>query len=723
MNPLLITLSEASLRGAWTMFWQSSLLILLLLGLDRLLQRRIRASVRYGFWLLLLVKLVLPPSLALPTSLAWWILPAPVTGSNPFRVLVHSEPRLSFVADPNPPLVRASLRSTRFPLNPSICAVGIAVSGSLVLLGYLLLRAHRTARQTRMASEPPPALAELTADTAHALGVATPVHLKLLPEKVSPAVCGLFRPTLLVPKALAESLSPVQFRVVLCHELIHLRRGDLWVNLLQTLLQVAYWWHPLLWIANARIRQVREEAVDDAVMVALSEDAEHYAPTLLEVARLALYRPLNSLGLIGILESKTSLRRRVERLLDFQPPRKTGLTVAAVLGICVFAAATLPMGAGPARYARPLLTGAEDDIPSSGRSPLQRDQAGQPVASFAPPGLNPDPANFETSLPASATEPARQAQNPISPLVVRKDPVPEPNPVPTFGPDTGLPTNPRSELARATADLPEHALKSGATTEGQTQPQIHLSAKFVGISDSAAAEFWGRNSSRVLSTTNSAVILSPAEARDALETMKLQPGSDLVDAMTVTTLSGRQVEVQSVEVTSIVTNINPAALTPPGLSGASNALYMQTDVSLGPVLDLLASLDSDGSRIQLDAKVTFREFLGYEQPSNSVTVYINGKKETATPPLPLLHVGRIAELAAVQDANTLVLGGLHSDRELLLKSKVPVLGDIPLLGRLFRSESKSTRRKQVLVFITPTLVDPSGKPLHANPSPSAPGQR
>ena len=66
-------------------------------------------------------------------------------------------------------------------------------------------------------------------------------------------------------------------------------------------------------------------------MLALRDDAETYAPTLLEVAKLALHRPLASLGLVGILESRSALRQRIERLVDFHPPRKAGLTVVIAL--------------------------------------------------------------------------------------------------------------------------------------------------------------------------------------------------------------------------------------------------------------------------------------------------------------------------------------------------------------------------------------------------------
>ena len=136
---------------------------------------------------------------------------------------------------------------------------------------------------------------------------------------MSPAVCGLFHPVVLLPQSLVEKLSAEQLRAVLLHELIHLCRRDVWVNCAQTLLQIIYWWHPLLWFANARIRRVREEAVDDAVMLALNEQSDVYAPTLLEVAKLAFNRPLASLGLVGILESKNALRQRIERSLVVRP--------------------------------------------------------------------------------------------------------------------------------------------------------------------------------------------------------------------------------------------------------------------------------------------------------------------------------------------------------------------------------------------------------------------
>jgi hypothetical protein len=192
-------------------------------------------------------------------------------------------------------------------------------------------------------------------------GSGSRVRLKIVDGQLSPAVCGLFNPVILLPRTLVEKLSASQLRAVLLHELFHLRRKDVWVNCAQALLQIGYWWHPLLWLANARIRRVREEAVDDAVMLALREEAEDYAPTLLEVARLAFRRPRLSLGLVGIMESRSALRQRIERLVNFRAPRKAGLTFVSLCGIFVFSAVALPMGEAPTQGSNSTLSAVTDN--------------------------------------------------------------------------------------------------------------------------------------------------------------------------------------------------------------------------------------------------------------------------------------------------------------------------------------------------------------------------
>ena len=215
-------------------------------------------------------------------------------------------------------------------------------------------RAGQVARHVRQALPASGQLCQSFTETIRLTRLPQNTRLRVTPQTMSPAICGLFHPTVLLPESLVEKLPANQIRAVLLHELIHLRRGDIWVNFAQALLQIVYWWHPLLWPANARVRRVREEAVDDAVMLALAGEADAYAPTLLEVARLAFNRPLASLGLVGILESRNALRQRIERLVNFNTPRRAGLSVVSLLGITAFTALALPMGEAPIHATHPI---------------------------------------------------------------------------------------------------------------------------------------------------------------------------------------------------------------------------------------------------------------------------------------------------------------------------------------------------------------------------------
>jgi general secretion pathway protein D len=61
-----------------------------------------------------------------------------------------------------------------------------------------------------------------------------------------------------------------------------------------------------------------------------------------------------------------------------------------------------------------------------------------------------------------------------------------------------------------------------------------------------------------------------------------------------------------------------------------------------------------------------------------------------------------------------MLGGLISEDIRNIKDKLPVLGDLPLFGRLFRSETKVNSKKNLVIFVTPTIIDPAGNRVHTD---------
>jgi beta-lactamase regulating signal transducer with metallopeptidase domain len=155
------------------------------------------------------------------------------------------------------------------------------------------------------------------------IGVRQKVRLKVSTDATSPIVCGLLRPVILVPYSLAARLGSRHLRSVLFHELAHIKHGDIGLNLAQTILQILYFYNPLLWLVNSVIRTVREQAVDENVLAAVGEKTPWYPQTLTNVAGLDLKDPGLGLSLVGVVESKSALLSRITHILNLPWPRKS----------------------------------------------------------------------------------------------------------------------------------------------------------------------------------------------------------------------------------------------------------------------------------------------------------------------------------------------------------------------------------------------------------------
>ncbi len=368
-------MGRAFVEFAGPMLVQSSVLIAILLAGDFLLRRKVRAVLRYWLWMLVLVKLVLPISLTTPVSLGQWFgerleyvqrehTPA-VVSPRPIPRTVETMQEFGQVEVE--PIKVSGERLTPSPVTefePIAAESGTEASVAItpvtwqgwVFLGWLAVVAAMGLLLVQRAIFVLGLVAQargvngLMGDTLKyccgRMGVRGKIGLKVSANATSSAVCGLFRPVILVPQDLGPNLGAAGLRVVLMHELAHIRRGDLWVNLVQTVLQIVYFYNPLLWVANAVIRRVREQAVDEAVQVAMGEKAGEYPETLVRVAKLAFERPALSLRLIGVVESKSTLQSRVKRMLEQPLPKSAKLGFLGLIAILVVGAILLPMAKG-----------------------------------------------------------------------------------------------------------------------------------------------------------------------------------------------------------------------------------------------------------------------------------------------------------------------------------------------------------------------------------------
>ncbi len=135
-------------------------------------------------------------------------------------------------------------------------------------------------------------------------------------------------------------------------------------------------------------------------------------------------------------------------------------------------------------------------------------------------------------------------------------------------------------------------------------------------------------------------------------------------------------------------------------------------IPFGPVLDVIPYVSADGYTIQMSIVPTLSEFLGYDLDNATQFQTVVGNGIVQPTPLPSFRVRQVTTSAIVWDGQTIVLGGLIAESVSKNRSKVPVLGDIPLLGRLFRSEFSRTDKKNLMIFVTPTIIDPAGNRIH-----------
>ncbi len=372
-------IGERFVEFSFSMLVQSGVLIAVLFTLDLILRKRVRAVFRYYLWILVLVKLMLPTTLTFPTGVGYWvgdkIAAKPVTvmmaGQIEEKNLMGQGP--SYVSLENQPASEAPRKAiqpvpipavTVVKSTPVTWATVLFLGWALAIIVMVLLMVQRYFFVRGLIAQAGPAEDKLTAlfqDCGRQMEMAKLPVIKISPAMVSPAACGLVNPVILMPEFLPSKLTDQEMRGVLIHELAHIRRGDLWVNLFQTILQIAYFYNPLLWLANAMIRRVREQAVDEITLVGIldlkkekTDIGNVYAQTLVNVAKVATLRPALSLRMIGVVESKSALAGRIKHILTRPIPKTAKLGFLGLAGIFFFGALLLPMACEKGKKKSPL---------------------------------------------------------------------------------------------------------------------------------------------------------------------------------------------------------------------------------------------------------------------------------------------------------------------------------------------------------------------------------
>ncbi len=227
-----------------------------------------------------------------------------------------------------------------------------------------------------------------------------------------------------------------------------------------------------------------------------------------------------------------------------------------------------------------------------------------------------------------------------------------------------------------------------------------------------------------------------------------QKGVDLLSAPRVTTKSGQKATIEIIREFIYPTQFQPpqipqnfnggnsfnnggggvlggggvAGLLTGGSSSSSFPVTPTTPTNFekrntGVTLEVEPVIGPDNYTIDLNLQpqvVDFDGFINYGSPIQTTSTNLLGQSVPVvlTPNVinqPVFDTRKVSTSVSVYDGSTVVLGGLVREDIQKVNDKVPVLGDIPLVGRLFRSKIDQNIKRNLIIFVTAHLIDPAGQ--------------
>ena len=325
----------------WTLLhflWQGAAIALLYWIADRLCARR-GANLRYAIALAALLAMPLAAMVTLVREQASAAEPTPqimARAAATFTTDILLAPTDLTGAAPTASFQRSAraVLNEALPWLDAVWLAGVFFFSLRALGGWWLLRRLRL-----IAQEQAPHTLRLHLDALRRrMGIGRFVDLRLSRRIINPLTAGVLRPWILLPISALTALSPEQLEVVLAHELAHIRRADYFWNLLQTVIETLFFFHPAVWYISRRVRQEREFCCDDAVL-ARCADPSIYASALVRLEQERNASLHFAMALDG--HSRSGLRTRILRILGHgedvrrvRPVSLTAISAAIVLFLC-----------------------------------------------------------------------------------------------------------------------------------------------------------------------------------------------------------------------------------------------------------------------------------------------------------------------------------------------------------------------------------------------------
>lgn len=219
-----------------------------------------------------------------------------------------------------------------------------------------------------------------------------------------------------------------------------------------------------------------------------------------------------------------------------------------------------------------------------------------------------------------------------------------------------------------------------------------------------------------------ASVIGEFDVNAVVRALSQQQGTDLLSAPKVTVLSGNPATItvaQEMRYPQSFGQTQSQVGTGSASGGGSAGVAITagtpqefTARNVGVELRVTPTVEEDDYSISLDLNPRVTEFDGFVEYGGP-SIAISGSTTVTVPSgfyQPIFSVRDISTKVTIWDGATLVMGGLTREEVKKVNDKVPILGDLPFLGRAFRSKGESAQKRNLLIFVTANLVSPGGSP-------------
>jgi uncharacterized protein (TIGR03435 family) len=315
--------------------WQSSWFAVAV-GTMTLFFRKSQARIRFGLWLAVSIKFLIPFSLLVALGN---LLSGP-------RTLTAAPPAIyTVIEQAGQPFIDASSAARPFTHSSHSLAILLFVLwglGFAAVAGIWLVRWLRIASITRKAQ---PLLdgreVDLLRELESASGVRQSVPVLQSRSSMEPGIFGIIHPVLLWPAGISAQLSDPQMKSILAHELWHVRRRDNLTAAVHMLVEAIFWFHPAVWWVGCQLIDERERACDEQVL-RTGNQPDVYAESILCACKFCVEAPISCVS--GVAGS--DLKRRIVRIMDGQLGNKLSIGGKLTLATIALVAITAPVAFG-----------------------------------------------------------------------------------------------------------------------------------------------------------------------------------------------------------------------------------------------------------------------------------------------------------------------------------------------------------------------------------------